>query len=62
MAEAKANSLQQCPKHREYAQIQMLVVFHLKILGKFQGSLWQAQQPGQVWEGAAGTMAPTTGM
>lgn len=44
MAEAEANSLQQCPKCREYAQIQILVVFNLKTLGKFPGSLWQAEE------------------
>lgn len=37
IAEAEGNSLQRCPEHREYAQLQMLMVFHQKTLGKERG-------------------------
>lgn len=37
IAEAEANSLQRCPEHREHAQLQSLMVFHLKTLRKEQG-------------------------
>lgn len=42
MAEAEANSLQQCPRCREDAQ--KFVFFHLKTVGKFRGHLWQAEE------------------
>ena len=37
IAEAEANSLQRCLEHREYAQPQVLTVFHPKTLGKERG-------------------------
>lgn len=73
VAEAGANSLQQCPEHREHAQLQMLMAFYPKTLGK---AGWRqfvagrggqrlrqedaARQPGWVWGRAAQILAPTT--